>query len=74
MAIFLFFQLLNQQSDALNSVTPNALANSKAFSFIMTPSFGISWLLLSINQLYTVLSTFSQFPRVFFLEEFLFFQ
>ena len=32
-AIYLFFQLLNPQSDILNFVTPNALANSKAFSF-----------------------------------------
>ena len=37
----LYFQLFNQQSDALNSVTPNAFANSKAFSFIMIPSIGI---------------------------------
>ena len=53
-----YFQLLNQQSDALNSLTPNALANSKAFSFIIKPSIGNSWLLLSINQLYIVLSAF----------------
>ena len=67
-AIYFFFQSLNQQSDEFDSITPNALANSKAFSFIMAPSIGISWLLLSIYQLY--ISTFSQFPqRVFFLEE-----
>ena len=58
-AIYTFFQLLNQQSDALNSITLNALANSKAFCFIMTPSIGISWFLLSMNQLYIVLTTFS---------------
>ena len=29
------------------------------YSFIMTPSIRISWLLLSIDQLYGVLSTFS---------------
>ena len=38
----------------------------------MTLSIGISRLLLSINQLHIVLSTFSWFPqRVFFLEEFI---
>ena len=56
-AIYFFFQSLNQQSDEFDSITPNALANSKAFSFIMAPSIGISWLLLSIYQLY--ISTFS---------------
>ena len=56
-AIYFFFQLLNQQSDEFDSITPNALANFKAFSFIMASSIGISWLLLSIYQLY--ISTFS---------------
>ena len=56
--IYIFFQLLNQESDALSSVRSNT-ANSKAFSFIMTPSIGTSWLLSSINQLYIVLCTFS---------------
>ena len=48
-AIYLFFQLLKQQSNALDSVIPITLAICKAFSFIMTPPIGISWLLLSIN-------------------------
>ena len=56
-AIYLFFQLLKQQSNALDSVIPITLAICKAFSFIMTPPIGISWLLLSINQLYIFLST-----------------
>ena len=56
--IYIFFQLLNQESDALSSVRSNT-ANSKAFSFIMTPSIGTSWLLSSINQLHIVLCTFS---------------
>ena len=56
--IYIFFQLLNQESDALSSVRSNT-ANSKAFSFIMAPSIGTSWLLSSINQLYIVLCTFS---------------
>ena len=65
-AIYLFFQLLNQQFDALNSETPNALANSKDFFFIMAPSIGICCLLLSINQLHIVLSTFSCSDNMFF--------
>ena len=58
--------MLNQQFDALNSVTPNALANSKTFFFIMTPSIGICCLLLSINQMHIVLSTFSCSDNMYF--------
>ena len=38
-------QSINQQPDALNSVTPNAFENSKTYSFIMIPSTGVFWLL-----------------------------
>ena len=71
--LYLFFQLLNQQSDALNSVTPNAFANSKAFSFIMIPSVGIfGFYFRQTSCIHVALSTFSQFPqRVFFREEFI---
>ena len=31
--LYLFFQLFNQQSDALNSVIPSFFANTKAFFF-----------------------------------------
>ena len=33
--LYFFFHSFNQQSNALNSVTPTAFAKSKAFSFIM---------------------------------------
>ena len=52
-------QSINQQPDALNSVTPNAFANSKTYSFIMITSTGVFWLLFSTDQLYIALSTFS---------------
>ena len=54
--LYLFFHLLSQQSDALNSLVPNVSANSKAFSLSMIPSIGIFWLLFPTNQLKTVLS------------------
>ena len=57
--LYLFFQLFNQQSDALNYVTPNAFANSRVFSVIMIPSIGIFWLLFLTNQLYIALPNFS---------------
>ena len=57
--IYLFFQLFNQQSNALNSVTLNAFANFKAFSFIMILSIDNFWPFFPTNQLYIVLSTFS---------------
>ena len=58
-SIDLFFQSINQQPDALNSVTPNAFENSKTYSFIMIPSKGVFWLLFSTDQSYIALSTFS---------------
>ena len=57
--IYLFFQLFNQQSNALNSVTLNAFANFKAFSFTMILSIDNFWPFFPTNQLYIVLSTFS---------------
>ena len=58
-SIDLFFQSINQQPHALNSVTPNAFENSKTYSFIMIPSKGVFWLLFSTDQSYITLSTFS---------------
>lgn len=42
---YLLFHSLNQQSDALNSVSPIVFANSKTFSLRMTSSIGIDALL-----------------------------
>ena len=53
----------------MHSVTPNASANSKAFTFIMIPSIGIFWFLFPTNQLYIALSTFSQFPQCVYSRE-----
>ena len=39
--LYLFFHLLSQQFDALNSLIPNVFANSKAFSLSMIPSIGL---------------------------------
>ena len=55
----LFFHLLNQQSDALNSLIPSFFANSKAFSFSMIPSIGTFWLLYPTNHWKTALSIWS---------------
>ena len=57
--LYLFFHLLSQQSDALNSLIHNVFANSKAFSLCMIPSFGTFWLLFPTNQWKTALSIWS---------------
>ena len=61
--LYLFFHLLSQQSDALNSLIPNVFANSKAFSVSMIPSIGTFWLLSPINQQKTALPIWSQLPQ-----------
>ena len=38
--LYLFFQLMSQQSDALNSLILNVFTNSKAFSLSVIPSIG----------------------------------
>ena len=38
--LYLFFYLLSQQSDALNSLIPNVLESCQAFSLSMIPSIG----------------------------------
>ena len=42
--LYLFFHLLNQQSNPLNSLIPKVFSNSKAFSLSMIPSVGMFWL------------------------------
>ena len=68
--LLIFFHLLNQQSDALNSLIPNVFANSKPFYLSMILSIGIFWLLFPTNQQKTALSIWPQLPqRVFFRED-----
>ena len=65
--LYLFFQLFNQQPDALNSVTPNAFAHSKAFSTIhrcFLTSFSNKPAVYCLIYLFVV-------PTTFFREEFI---
>ena len=57
---YLLFHSLNQQSDALNSVSSIVFPNSKTFSLRMTPSISIDALLICSKSL----------QRVFFCLEF----